>query len=147
MIFNINELFSDAQAITASAISTNVVDLGLPSTPQSGVAPLHQDIGKGNMVPILVQVVEDFTHATSSDLTITIEVSDAAGLTTPQVLATETILFADLKAGKQMFNQVLPNGVDKQFLGVRYASSSGSFTGGKITAGITMGNQTNITGA
>lgn len=147
MIFNINELFSDAQAITASAISTNVIDLGLPGTPKGGVAPLNDDVGKGNMIPILVQVVEDFTHATSSDLTVTLEVSAAAGLTSPKVLATETIAFADLKAGKQMFNQVVPNGADLQFLGVRYASSSGSFTGGKITAGITMGNQTNLTGA
>lgn len=147
MIFNINELFSDDQAITATAISTNVVDLGLPGTPQGGVAPLNQDVGKGNMIPILVQVTEDFTHATSSDLTITLEVSAAAGLTSPVVLATETIAFADLKAGKQMFNQVVPNGADLQFLGIRYTVGTTVFTGGKITAGITMGNQTNITGA
>lgn len=147
MIFSINQEFSDDQAITATAISTNVLDLGLPGTPQGAVAPLNQDVGKGNKIPILVQVTEDFTHATSSDLTITLEVSAAAGLTSPVVLATETIAFADLKVGKQMFNQVVPDGADLQFLGVRYTVGTTVFTAGKIQAGITMGNQTNITGA
>jgi hypothetical protein len=147
MILSANQLFSDDQAITATAISTNVIDLGLPGTPFGGVAPLHQDVGKGAFIPILVQVTAPFTHATSSDLTITLEVSAAAGLTSSVVLAEETIAFADLVAGKQMFNQVVPNGADLQFLGIRYTSSSGSFTGGTITAGISMGNQTNLTGA
>lgn len=147
MIFSAQQIFSDDQAVTATAISTNVIDLGLPGTPFDAVAPLNQDIGKGAPVPILIQVTEDFTHATSSDMTVTLEVSAAAGLTSPVVLATETIAFADLVAGKQTFLQYLPNGADLQFLGVRYSSSSGSWTGGTITAGVTMGNQTNLTGA
>jgi hypothetical protein len=146
MIFSINQEFSDDQAITATAIS-NVLDLGLPGTPQGGVAPLNHDVGKGNMIPILVQVTEDFTHATTSILTITLEVSAAADLSSSVVLATEVIAFADLKVGKQMFNQVVPNGADLQFLGIRYTVGTTSFTAGKIQAGITMGNQTNITGA
>ncbi len=145
MIFSINQEFSDDQAITATAISTNVLDLGLPGTPQGAFGPLNQDIGKGNMIPILVQVTEAFNTLTS--LTITIEVSAAAGLTSPVVLATETILLADLVVGKQMFNQVIPNGADKQFLGVRYTVTGTPPTLGKIQAGITMGNQTNIDGA
>ncbi len=145
MIFSIKQEFSDDQVITATAISTNVVDLGLPGTPHGGVAPLNQDVGKGNMIPILVQVTEAFNTLTS--LTITIESSAAAGLTSPVVLATETIALADLVVGKQMFNQVIPNGADLQFLGIRYTVTGTPPTLGKIQAGITMGNQTNITGA
>jgi hypothetical protein len=145
MILSNEQLFSDDQAITATAISTNVIDLGAPGTPYGAAAPLNQDIGKGGMVPVLVQVTEAFDALTS--LTITVEVSDAAGLTSPVVLATETILLADLVAGKQMFNQVLPNGADKRYLGVRYTVTGTAPTVGKITAGITMGNQTNLTGA
>lgn len=145
MIFSINQLFSDDQAVTATAISTNVIDLGLPGTPFDAVAPLNQDIGKGAAIPVLVQVTEAFNTLTS--LTITLEVSAAAGLTSPVVLATEVILLADLIIGKQMFNMVVPTGADLQFLGVRYTVTGTPPTLGKITAGITMGNQTNFTGA
>ncbi len=147
MIFSAQQIFSDDQAITATAISENVIDLGVPGTPYDATAALNQDVGKGNPIPVLIQVTEDFTHGTTSDLTVTVEVSAAAGLTSPVVLATETIAFADLKAGKQTFLQVLPNGADLRYLGVRYTVGSGSFTGGTVTSGITMGNQTNITGA
>lgn len=145
MILSAQQLFSDDQAITATAISENVIDLGLAATPHGAAAALNNDKGKGNIVPLLVQVTEAFNTLTS--LTITVEVSAAAGLTSPQVLATETILLADLAVGKQMFMQVLPNGVDLRYLGVRYTVTGTPPTLGKITAGITMGNQTNVTGA
>lgn len=144
MILSAQQLFSDDQAITATAISENVIDLGVPGTPYGAVAALNQDVGKGASVPVLIQVTEDF--ATLTSLTITVEVSAAAGLTSPKVLATETILVADLLAGKQTFMQVLPNGADLRYLGVRYTVTGTAATAGKITAGISMGNQTNITG-
>jgi hypothetical protein len=143
MILSQQQLFSDDQAITATAVSTNVIDLGVPGTPFGG-NQLNQDIGKGNPIPILVQVTEAFNTLTS--LTITLEVSAAAGMTSPRVLATETILLADLKAGKQMFNQVIPNGAGLRYLGVRYTVGGSNPTQGKILAGISMGNQTNTYG-
>ena len=145
MIFSANALLSDDQAITATALATNVIDLGVPGTPYGAVAPLNQDVGKGAAIPILVQVTEDF--ATLTSLTVTVEVSAASGMTAPVVLAEETIAVADLVAGKQMFNQVVPNGADLRYLGVRYTVTGTNASAGKITAGITMGNQTNITGA
>lgn len=145
MILSAQQLFSDDQAVTATAISENVIDLGAPGTPYGAVAPLNQDVGKGNPVPVLIQVTEDF--ATLTSLTVTLEVSAAAGLTSPQVLATETILAADLVAGKQTFMQCLPNGADLRYLGVRYTVNGSNATAGAITAGISMGNQTNDTGA
>ena len=145
MIFSANALLSDDQAVTATALATNVIDLGVPGTPYGAVAPLNQDVGKGAAIPILVQVTEDF--ATLTSLTVTVEVSAASGMTSPVVLAEETIPVAALKAGKQMFNQVVPNGADLRYLGVRYTVNGSNASAGKITAGITMGNQTNITGA
>ena len=144
MIFSKQQLFSDDQAVTATAISTNVIDLGAPGTPYGAAAALNQDIGKGTPIPILVQVTTAF--ATLTSLTITVEVSAAAGLTSPVVLATQTITAANLIAGKQMFVQVLPNGADMRYLGVRYTVNGSNATAGNITAGITMGNQTNVTG-
>lgn len=145
MILSAQQLFSDDQAVTVTAISENVIDLGVAGTPFGAVAALNNDKGKGTKVPVLIQVTEDF--ATLTSLTITVEVSAAAGLTSPKVLATETILVADLVAGKQTHMQVLPDGADLRYLGVRYTVTGTTATAGAITAGISMGNQTNVTGA
>ena len=144
MIFSAEQLFSDDQAVTATAISTNVIDLGVAGTPYGAAAALNQDVGKGTPIPILVQVTTAF--ATLTSLTITVEVSAAAGLTSPTVLATETIAVADLVAGKQMSMQVLPKDASMRYLGVRYTVTGSNATAGNITAGVTMGNQTNVIG-
>jgi len=145
MILSAQQLLSDDQAVTATAISTNVIDLGVAGTPYGAVAALNNDKGKGAKVPVLIQVTEDF--ATLTSLTVTLEVSAAAALTSPEVLATETILVADLIAGKQTHMQCLPDGADLRYLGVRYTVNGSNATAGAITAGISMGNQTNVTGA
>ena len=145
MILSAEQLFSDDQAVTATAISTNVIDLGVAGTPYGAAAALNQDVGKGAPIPILVQVTADFNTLTS--LTVTVETSANSDLSSSTVLATESILLADLVAGKQMFNQVVPNGADQRYLGVRYTVVGTPPTLGNITAGITMGNQTNFTGA
>lgn len=142
MILSQQLLFSDDQAVTATAVSTNVVDLGLPGTPYGAVAPINQDVGKGTPVPILIQVTEDFNNLTS--LEVTIETGDTSALGDARV--SETILLANLTAGKQTCIQVLPNCINKQFLGVRYTVVGTAPTTGKITASITAGNQTNFTG-
>ena len=141
MITSLRSLLSAAQAVTATAISENVMDLGVPGTPYGGAAALDRDFGKGTPVPFLVQVVEDF--ATCTSVTVTLETSANADLSSSTVLATEVILLADLVAGKQTYMQCLPNGVTGRYLGLRYTVGGSNATAGKFTAGVTMGNQTN----
>jgi hypothetical protein len=143
MILSAQQLFSDDQAITATAISTNVIDLGAADTPYGGVAALKQDVGKGVPVPVLVQVTEAFNTLTS--LTITLETGATTSLGT--VLNSEVVTLANLIVGKQTFMQFLPNGVTSRYLGVRYTVTGSNPTLGKVTAGISGGNQTNIVGA
>ncbi len=143
MIFSAQQIFSDDQVITASADSTNVIDLGLPGTPFGAVAPLNQDIGKGAMVPILIQVTEAFNTLTSLEIKISTGATTALGTT----VISKVILLADLTLGKQFPIHVLPNEITEQFLGVEYVVAGTPPTLGKVTAGITMGNQTNFTGA
>lgn len=142
MIFSAQQKFSEAQAVTATARSTNVIDLGAPGTPYDAAAALNQDIGKGAKIPLLVQVVEDF--ATLTSLTIAIETGSADTLGT--VIASQTIAVADLVAGKQFSVDVLPQQVAERYLGLRYTVTGTTATAGKITAGITMGVQTNVHG-
>lgn len=144
MIFSAQQLFSDDQAITATAISTNVIDQGVPGTVFGAAAALIRDQGKGNHIPFLVQCTVAFNTLTSLD--ITVETSAAAALTSPIVLATEVVLLANLVAGKQIFNQVINTGDTLRYLGIRYTVVGTPPTLGNVTAGITMGNQTNVVG-
>ena len=143
MILSAQQLFSDDQAVTATARSTNVIDLGVAGTPYGAVAPLNQDIGKGNKVCFLAQVTEDFDNATSVAVAIETGATDALGT----VILSETIPLAELVAGKQSVIQVLPTELTERYLGVRYTVVGTEPSTGKFTTGITMGNQTNITGA
>jgi len=143
MIFSAQQLFSDDQAITADADSTNVIDLGAPGTPYGAAAALNQDVGKGAKIPLLVQVTADFNTLTSLNINLSTGSTTALGTT----IATQNILLADLVAGKQINLDFLPNGIVERYLGVEYDVVGTNPTTGNITAGITMGVQTNITGA
>ena len=143
MILSQQQLLSQAQAIVATALSTNIIDLGAPGTPYGGVAPLNRDVGKGTKIPVLAEIDTTFNNLTS--LTVTLETGATTALGT--VLATETILLADAVAGKRLNMQVVPEGVTGRYLGLRYTVTGAAPTLGSVTAGITMGNQSNVTGA
>jgi hypothetical protein len=147
MIFSAQQIFSDAQAITATAISTNVIDTGVRGTPYDAAAALNGDIGKGTPISVLAQVVTTF--ATLTSLTISIESDSAVGLDASPIVAASTgaVAAATLVQGYQMPIQVLPNNVTGRYLGIRYTVGGSSASAGAITAGITLGNQTNVTGA
>lgn len=143
MIFSAQQIFSDDQAITASVDSTNVIDLGQPQSPFGATATLNQDIGKGNMVPILVQVTEAFDNLTSLEIKISTGATTALGTT----VVSKVVVLADLVVGYQFPVQVLPNEITERYLGIEYVVAGSAPSVGTVTAGITMGNQTNITGA
>lgn len=146
MILSSQLIFSDDQAITVTADSTNVVDLGVPGTPYGGKAALHQDVGKGTKVPILAQVTESFTSASSGVMTISVSIGATTALGT-KIVSVGPIAKADLVAGYQIPIDVLPNQLTERYLGMEYVVGTDPMTAGKITAGISMGNQTNVTGA
>lgn len=133
MILSNEDLFSDQQAITATALSENVLDLGVA-----------KDLGKGVPIPILIQVTEDFN--TLTNLIITLEVDDSEAIDSATVVQSTTVLLADLVAGKRVPPMFLPEGVSERYCALRYTVTGTPPTTGKITAGFTMGNQTNITG-
>lgn len=145
MIFSAQQLFSDDQAVTVSADSSNVIDLGVPGTPFDAAATLNQDIGKGNPVPLLAQVTTAFTAAGAATLTINVSTGPTTTLGTT-IASVGPIAVADLVAGYQAAIQTLPNKIVERYLGVEYVVATGPMTAGNITAGITMGNQTNVTG-
>lgn len=142
MIFDKQSLFSAAQAVTASAASTNAIDLGAHGAAYGHASALPRDWGKGKKVPLLIQVVETF--ATLTSLTVSVQVDDNAAFSSPKTVATSiAIPAADLKAGKQVELDCVPRGTDERYIRLYYTVAGDAATAGKITAGVTPGIQTN----
>lgn len=144
MIFDKTNLFSDKQAITASAASTNVIDLGATGTVYGATGAMTRDIGPGKKIPLLVQVTETFdTAAEDGTLTIAIQLDSTESFTPDKSIALGTFTEAQLVAGFQIPFEVVPNGVNLRYARLYYTvGGAGNFTAGKITAGITMAVQT-----
>lgn len=136
MILDANLEFSDAQAITVSAISSNVADLG-PVTDN-----VLRDIGTGEDTYLVLSVDTTFTAAGAATLTASLLSDSAVGLATSPTthLTTPAIPVATLVAGYQVAYK-LPPGSYEQYLGMNYAVATGPFTAGKLNAFITKDAQ------
>ena len=147
MIFDNTLLFSDGQAITGDARSTNTVDLGATGTPFGDTRKLIRDIGKGCCkVPLSISITETFNNLTS--LEILLQVDDNSGSASPKTVARSGVLPpADLVAGKQIdFPDYIPQGANEQYLSLFYDVTGAAPTTGKITAGVVADRQTNFIG-
>lgn len=135
MIIDKTLTFSEDQAVTATAISTNVIELVDAGTVPHESAAIARNLGAGEPLPLLIQVTEDF--ATLTSLTITVETSAAAGLTSPTVLATTgAIPVASLKAGYKPSLRFFPEGTLLDFVGLRYTVAGSNATTGKVSAAL-----------
>lgn len=139
MYIDSQELFSDAQAVTSTAISSNVLDLN-PSA--AGLAGNVQDIGVGHDATYLV--VETVTTATDTGsdatLTVTLESDSTANLATAPVVhySSGALAFAAFATAGTILVQIpLPLGDYKRYLGIRYTVASGPLTAGAFTAFLT----------
>lgn len=141
MLLDNQSLFSDQQAITATAASTNAIDLGAPGTQYGASVALSRDIGKGEPIPLLIQVTEAFNTLTS--LKIDIELDSTTTFTPDKTITLGTFLLADLVAGFKVPFQFVPDGVNYRYMRLKYTVAGTDPTTGKITAGIVAGRQTN----
>jgi hypothetical protein len=132
--------FSDSQAVTTTAISTNVVDT-LPMTSNPNVVA---NLGGPNTAAFLViQVDTTFTAAGAATMTITLESDSTANLATSPTthISSPAIAVATLVAGYQLVYP-LPVGNYERYLGLRYTIATGPMTAGAISAFISRDIQT-----
>lgn len=142
MIFDRTLKLSDQQAITATAVSTNVYDQGQSGTVYKAAAALSQDLGKGKKLPFLMQVTQDFTAAGAATLQFQIQTSVDAAFTSPVILYTsEAIPKASLVAGYQAPLDVMIRRT-LRFIRVNYIVATGPMTAGAVTAGFVAAVQT-----
>lgn len=129
MLWDKENLFSDNQAITTTAASTNVLN--------AATGPL-KEIAFGTPTPLRIQVTQDFTGATSVDFWV--ETATDAAFTTPVALAkTGAIAVASLKTGYVAPINFIPKG-NLGYLRMKY-TVVGTATAGKVTAGIVAGDE------
>lgn len=133
--------FSAAQAVTASAVSTNTVDLSAA-----------RDLGPGETVNVQISVDTTVTAAGAGTVTFQVISSAAAALTSPTVLAaTDAIGKAELTAGRKPI--IIPvaraalisaQALGQRYLGVQYTIGTGPLTAGAFTAyGVLTGQDVN----
>lgn len=146
MYLDKQNLVSDQQAVTVTAVTTNAIDLGVAGTiPGLGGTPL-MDAGRGEEPVLLAQVTETFTAAGAATLTVEIITATDAALTAGIVShqSTPALAKTDLVAGYQ-FRLRIPAGLPAtgRYLGLRFTVATGPMTAGKVTAGIVSDKQTN----
>ena len=129
MLLDQQALFSAAQAITATAASTNVIDTGS-----------NKDVGKYGDIPLLIQVVESFNTLTS--LTVTVQTDDNSAFSSATDVLSLTIPLASLVQGYKSPVITLPMKLGR-YIRLNYTVTGTAPTAGKVTAGITGGVQTN----
>ena len=143
MIFDRTELFSDRQAVTATAASTNIIDTGATGTVYGAATALKRDLGKGTAVPLAVRVVQGFNNLTS--LTIAYQVSTDAAFTSPKtVVSSSAYTLAQLQPGTvHHLPDSVPIGADFRYHRLMYTVAGTAPSLGQITAGFVAGLQTN----
>lgn len=133
MIYDKQSMFSEHQAITATAASTNVIDLGAD----------HADVVKPNEKAgeINIQVTKDFNNLTN--LKAGLQSSTDEAFTSPVTHEESTALLAALVEGyKFAAITKLPEGVNR-YVRLYYTVTGTAPTTGKMHAGFVPDRQTN----
>lgn len=143
MFIDLQTKFSDAQLVTATAISANVLDLRNAATPA-----LADEGMSGPEEWIVVLVVTTATAAGAATLVLTIESDILATLASaPVVHYTSTVIpVASMVAGFRAVAVQLPAATPlyKRFLGLRYTIATGPLTAGAFSGYLTMDLQQNV---
>lgn len=127
MLIDKENMFSDAQAITASAASTNYVDLGVA-----------RNIGAGEPLKLVIVVTTAFTDAVSdSTVTPSLQTDDNTGFSSAATVQTFATLAALSAAGTRLVYNLDPYndaGNFERYLQMYYTVANGNLTTGAISA-------------
>lgn len=137
MILNKNLILSENQAITATAISTNVIQWETVRAAPYEAAGISRNLGDGTEIPLLLQITEAFNNLTT--LQISFESADNAALSINAIVMAQTIAIplASLVAGfRPLLTRIVPHGLMRDFCGFRYTVVGPAPTLGKVTAAI-----------
>lgn len=107
MILDAQLLFSDAQPLTATAVSTNIIDLGV-----------QRNIGVGE--PMVAIVCADVALAgTTPTLSVSVQFDDTAAFSTPTTVGTSKS-YSTLALGGKIVVGIPANSDGEQFVRLNY---------------------------
>lgn len=138
MIIDKQMELSNAQAVTVTALSSNVLDLG-------PVSPIGNSVGYNDDLEVYFSIDQTFTAGGAATLNIQMVSADSSDLATNQVVHDQSaaIPVASLVAGSKVpFKVRIPLDA-KRYFGINYVVSTGPFTAGKISARGVTERQTN----
>jgi hypothetical protein len=162
MILDKENLCSDKQAVTVTAVSTNAIDLWggvdpkdgssnpwrLPGLAQGGIvgagsaAQVINDPGRGEPNIQLFAQVDTATFTGGTSMQVQVITSAAAALSSPTVLCESAVIaLASLVAGYQFRIAGIPAGSAQRYLGFNYVVV-GTMATGTVTAGLALDKQT-----
>jgi hypothetical protein len=127
MLLDAQLLFSDGQAVTTTANSTNVIDL-----------LSARDIGAGEDLWLVVVVTEAATAAGAATVTFSMETDDNVSFSSATTIYTSpAIAKTALTLGARAIGVKVPRYTER-YLRLAYTVGTGPLTAGKFTAGITL---------
>lgn len=123
-----------AQAVTATAFSTNTIDLGV-----------NRDIGQGTDLYVLIGVDTTATAAGAATVNFQIVSSANANLSSPTILMqTDAIAKTELTAGRKPIAICIPSAIllaqpiGQRYLGLQYTVGTGPLTAGAFSVAISL---------
>jgi hypothetical protein len=136
MRLSLQDMFSgdgtDGQEITSSQASTNYIVLGTGNLPES--EPLEIEIN----VPV------GFVTTNSATLTIAVQSSADAAFTTPVTeMQSAAIAASALAINTEQWPELKLSRPSNPYVRLYYTIGTGTFSAGKIVAGLTLDRQTN----
>lgn len=119
--------FSSAQAVTAAAASTDLVDLGVA-----------RDIAPGQTLWVVIVCTTAMTDSGSnSTLAVTVESDTAAAFSSATTVQTVGTFAAVSAAGTVVKAQLAPMSTDERYIRLYYTPAGGDLSTGSFTAFIT----------
>jgi hypothetical protein len=136
-------MFSDGQALVATAASANQLDAGKVGTPRWHIAGYNYDLGV-SYIPLALVVTESFNNLTS--ITVTVRTDDNAAMSSPTVVSTSpAIPLTRLTKGSLILIPCeIPEGTRERYIDLNYTLAGTAPTTGKITAGVVAGRQSGV---
>lgn len=127
MILDAQNLFSDAQAITANAASTNIIDLGSA-----------RDIGTGEN--LYIGMVIDTTFGDSgnnSTCAVVLETDDNDAFSSATSAQTLWTIPTNAAAGTVYYARLAPGAINERYARVYYTMTNGDMSAGAVTTFLT----------
>lgn len=132
MIFDKTLELSLAQAVTATAVSTNVIDIGSA-----------RNIGVGEDLFLYIKVDTAATAAGAATVNFQLQADDNSGMASPAtILDSGAIGKAALTAGA-VIKYKLPSGAYERYLALNYLVTTGPLTAGAFSAWVCSDVQDN----